>query len=268
MAEIQYLPKTKLTNGQLTTMATTVQAKLNEINLSLLEFKPQKEAFDQSTVDFINSQTKISEGTYTKEKSILKTSMNTLKSGFFHSVQGDLTSENPERKKAAKVVWNALTPYRNISRYIFDDMITFVQRMLNMLDEEPLKTHIKTMGYEGRLVEIQTKLNECIILKKKRFDDSGQRIRLRKTEVTRSELCITYDKLVKRLNSLAELNGDESYLELFAWWNAMINQYRREISIRLGKGAGGSADDYENSQHDPSSGGDTGGGDDDRPVIE
>lgn len=39
MAEIQYLPKSHLTNGQLTTIARTVLLKLSEYNIAEIDFK-------------------------------------------------------------------------------------------------------------------------------------------------------------------------------------------------------------------------------------
>ncbi|RHU22288.1 hypothetical protein DXD68_22335 [Parabacteroides sp. TM07-1AC] len=269
MAEIQYLPKSNLTNGQLTTVARTVLLKLSEYNISPIDFKKQKDDLEHSTDDFENSQTKITEEVYTKEKIIIKNSLNYMRTGFFSLLKGDCTSENPERRKAALGSMPLAKAYANISRYIYDDLLTWTTRLINSSNESPYKEYITTLGYTGRITELQTKLNEGIMLKNKRFDASGMRVRVRKTSVTRKEVIEKYDLLVKRLNAVANYKGDADYVELFSWWNAMINEYRREISNRLGKGKGGSADNPENSQPNPDSGNSgSGSGGEDRPVIE
>lgn len=269
MAEIQYLPKSNLTNGQLTIIASTVLLKLSELNLATLDFKIQKEELEASLEDFTNSQTKISEEVYTKEKTVLKNKLNTSRTGLFSLIKGDCSSDNPERKNAALATMPLVNSYKNISRYIFDDIIKATTNLINTANTSPYKEYIATLQYTGRISELQKIVNECIMLKNRRFDAAGLRIRIRKTTVTRQEVIDAYDRLVKRLNALALCKGDKDYVELFSWWNAMINEYRREISVRLGKGKGGSIDDPENSQHNPGSGTpSTGGGDDDRPVIE
>ncbi|WP_129730234.1 DUF6261 family protein [Parabacteroides goldsteinii] len=269
MAEIQYLPKSHLTNGQLTTVAKTVLLKLSEYNIAEVDFKKQKDDLEHSTEDFENSQTKITEEAYTKEKIVIKNSLNYSRTGFFSLLKGDCSSENPERRNAALASMALAREYANISRYIFDDLLTYTIRLINSANESPYKENIATLGYTGRITELQTKVNEGIMLKNKRFDASGMRVRVRKTSVTRQEVIEAYDRLVKRLNAVANYKGDADYVELFSWWNAMINEYRREISNRLGKGKGGSADDPENSQPNPDSGNSgSGSGDDDRPVIE
>lgn len=268
MAEIQYLPKSNLTNGQLTTIGKTVLLKLSEFNISELDYKKQKEDMTNSLEDFINSQTKISEEVYAKEKSILKNSLNSLRTGWFSLIRGDCTSENPERRRAALAAMSLVKAYSNISRYIFDDLIKSTINLIDLAGQSPYKEYMETLTYTGRVTELQKKVNECLMLKNKRFDTSGMRIRIRKTTVTRKELIDAYDRLVKRLNALALYKGDSDYVELFSWWNAMINEYRHEISVRLGKGKGGVADDPEHSLPNPDSGNSNGGGDDDRPVIE
>ena len=76
-----------------------------------------------------------------------------------------------------------------------------------------------------------------------------------KTPVARKLFNSTYEALVFRLNSLAEIEGDKDYIKLFAWWNETIDKYRVTMSLRYGKGKGGKTASGSMSKHDPNTGG-------------
>ena len=78
----------------------------------------------------------------------------------------------------------------------------------------------------------------------------------------------SHDIFVKRLNALANVNGETQYFELFSFWNALIDELRTSISMRLGAGKGGKPAGRNPNQSDPFSGPVSSGGEDDRPVIE
>lgn len=267
MAQIQYLPKSKLLQGQLVDIGEMITLKLSELNVTPTDFKVQKDNFNSTFTTYKASLVQISDKESTKRKSELKKRSNASRTGLFQLLQGDMTSVNPERKNAAIGMKDFLNTYRGMSRMIFADLIAYTSSLVLKAGEEPFKSHIEKLGYKDRITELNTINNECIQLNTLRPIVNGIRIRVRKTEKTKVDFCKAYDKLVNRLNALAEIKGDTEYLELFSWWNIMIDNYRRAINVRLGKGMGGSADDPDNSQHDPNSG-IPGDGDDDRPVID
>lgn len=267
MARIQYLPKSKLLIGQLVDIGEMVTLKLSEFNISTVDFKLQKENFDSAFNEFKVSLVQITDKESTKRKSELKRSSNASRTGFFKLLQGDMTSANPERKESAIAMKDFINTYKNMSNMIFADLITYTTSLIDKAGKDPFKSLIEKLGYTDRITELNTINNECIHLNTLRPIVNGVRIRVRKTENTRNDFCVAYDKLVTRLNSLAEIKGDTEYLELFTWWNNMIDNYRRAINVRLGKGQVATGDDPENSMHDPDSGTtDTPGGD--RPEIE
>ena len=136
--------------------------------------------------------------------------------------------------------------------------------LLNDLESEEYKTYIEKMELTTIVMALRALYNECIQLESKLISADGVNKRLRKTVNTRRELNIGYDRLVDQLNALAQVEGDTEYLELFTWWNALIDDYRTKISARSGAGTGGKTQTEGSSQPDPDKGADN----DDRPVIE
>ena len=266
MAKIQNLPKARLTLGQFLTAGITIKQKLDTVNLSVLLIKTQKESYDLALENFNNSMTKITKSEYTTKMSALKNRSNKSRNGFFLLIKGNLTSSVAAQREAANSLIILANRFKNISRMVYDDYIAHTRRMIDLCKSDEYKEHITTLKLDDRVTELETINNESMKLTELRIGESGNRNRLRKTTITRREFTIAYDNLVKRLNALAEVNGDADYIELFAWWNALIDKYRVAISLRYGGTQGGTTDNGSNNHHDPNTGGNT--NEEDRPEIE
>ena len=76
----------------------------------------------------------------------------------------------------------------------------------------------------------------------KQVEERMRRSSKKKAKVTRASLQKSYEALVTLFNAWAMVLGDADYVDLFAWWNALIDRYRVLISARLGAGVGGKTD--------------------------
>ena len=76
----------------------------------------------------------------------------------------------------------------------------------------------------------------------KQGEERMRRSSKKKAKVTRASLQKSYEALVTLFNAWAMVLGDADYVDLFAWWNALIDRYRVLISARLGAGVGGKTD--------------------------
>ena len=72
----------------------------------------------------------------------------------------------------------------------------------------------------------------------KQVEERMRRSSKKKAKVTRASL----QAMVTLFNAWAMVLGDADYVDLFAWWNALIDRYRVLISARLGAGVGGKTD--------------------------
>lgn len=269
MSKINSVPKTRFTNAELLNFCNLIIGYLSSINLSTLKYKKELDNLISGTKEFDGSINKISKALYWERAKILKGKINTARSGLLNIVKGETTSLLPETASAATTLYIILKGYNIMPRLKYNDIIKKLNSLIQECKREENKTLIETLKLTSRLDGLQTLYNEALKLEEQLYDDEGLNKRKRKAVNTRMELYVFYERLVARLNALALIEGDKEYIELFSWWNALIDGYRRTVNARLGAGKAGSSDDGESSKHDPESGGETGGGgDDDRPVIE
>lgn len=275
MATIQSVPKSRMTNSELLNFCLLIIRYISDSNYSILKFKSVFNLFADSQKNFDNSLNKISKSVYWAQIKILKVKINDSRISLYNLVFAESKSQDEEVRKAAQLLLDMLKPFNKMSRMRYNDFIRFLDKLVNSCDSDKYKSLITKIGVEKRVEGLHKLYNEALDLEKLLIDDEGLNKRKRKSTITRYELEVNYDKLVKRLNALAEIEGDTEYLELFAWWNALIDRYRIIISQRLGARKVAGPDNGESSQHDPSTGpdqneggGDSSGGEDDRPVIE
>lgn len=268
MASINNVPKTKFTNSEWLNFCLFIINYLNASNFSILKFESAFNLFKDKQKEFDGSLNKISKEQYWDRAKILKSQINNSRIGFYNLVNGETTSLIPETAAAADIILVLLKKYVKMGRMKYNDVIKSLSSLIQDCERDGNKAYIETLGLTKRVTGLNTLYNDALKLEEQLYNDEGINKRKRKASVTRVELYDAYEKLVKRLNALALIEGDTDYLELFAWWNAMIDRYRTVISARLGSGKGGKTDDGESSQHDPDSGSGNTGGEDDRPVIE
>ena len=269
MAKIQSAPKTKMTVSEFYYFCLFILNYLSASNFSILKFKTAFNYFKEKFDGYDNSINKISKMDYNKKSSDMKKKLNASRTGLFNVISGLSVSAIADIKEAATIVLDLINKkYRNMSAIKYKDLQLMTASLLNDLESEEYKTYIEKMELTTIVTALHTLYNECIQLESKLISADGVNKRLRKTVNTRRELNIAYDRLVDQLNALAQVEGDTEYLELFTWWNALIDDYRTKISTRSGAGAGGKTQTDESSQTDPNKGVDNGGGEDDRPVIE
>ena len=271
MAKIQSAPKTRMTISEFYYFCLFIVNYLSASNFSVLKFKTAFNYFKDKFDGYDNSINKISKMDYDKKAVNMKKKLNASRTGLFNMVSGLSASSVADIKTAATIVLDLINKkYRNMSKLKYKDLQLTTASLLNDLESEEYKTYIEKMELTTIVTALRTLYNECIQLESKLISADGVNKRLRKTVNTRRELNIGSDRLVDQLNALAQVEGDTEYLELFTWWNALIDDYRTKISARSGAGTGGKTQTDESSQSDPNKGADnnSGGGDDDRPVIE
>lgn len=271
MAKIQSAPKSKMSVSEFYYFCLFIINYLSAANFAVLKFKTAFNNFKEKFDAYSDSINKISKMDYDKKSADMKKKLNTSRTGFFNVISGLSVSAVADVKGAATILLDLINKkYRNMSRLKYKDLQLMTLNLLNDLDSDEYKTYIEKLELTKIVTALRTLYNECIELESKLISAEGTNKRMRKSLVTRRELNVAYERLTDQLNALAQVEGDTEYLELFTWWNALIDDYRVKISARSGSGTGGKTQTDESSQTDPNKGVDNGGGsaDDDRPVIE
>ncbi|MGM9756407.1 MAG: DUF6261 family protein [Parabacteroides sp.] len=133
--------------------------------------------------------------------------------------------------------------FSGMTQVAYEEQTGLVDNLLQEADSDIYKDAIEALpDVKGWKEELQAANEQCKAAAAKLVEERMRRNSVEKATVTRKAFNAAYDALVKRFNSLAEVFGDAKYVDLFAWWNALIDRNRVLISARLGAGVGGKTD--------------------------
>lgn len=265
MANIQTCPKTRLRANEWLTFCVSIKNEIQRADRDISLFKPEFDSFDACIIQFDNSLNRLSKSEYTKKSNAVKRRLNASRDGLFKKILAELSSSHDDFVAAAVSLKIVIDQFTYISHLSFEDIIGKTDSIVGYFQSDDYKDLIKLLGLEDRVTQLQTINNEAKHILSQKATEAGRRNMPRKTPITRRELNSAYDKLVDQLNFLSRRDGDTDYLTLFAFWNALIDKVRVSISLRSGASTGGKTDSGASNQ--PTSP-PSGGGDDDRPVIE
>lgn len=280
MGQIQDSPKTKMTNSEFQNFCYLLIQFITDSKMSVASFKSTFDILVSAYNDYYNSMFKISMKSYISKSGALKRELNSSRVGLFNHIKGDTTSRVTEVKEAGQELYSLFKSekYKGMSTMKLEDLKAYTSFLIDDLNNDHYKPLIKKLNYEIRVTELEDILKELTALKLLLISESGRQKTLRKTVKTRKDLNIAYDNFRRKVNALIVINGDDAYMDLMVFWNSLIDNYRVQLSNRLGSGKGGKTSNDDLSSNDPFNGADnnnepdgdsgSGGGEDDRPVIE
>lgn len=255
--------KTRLKNNEsltfgreIETAIETIGAETIGINDIFLEYKEKLQSFDDSIVN-------IGKSVYTDQMNEANKLRRNYHVAIIVQMKNALRHYDKEKLAAAERMKALSTTFIGAQRRSFDDQTSFINNFLQELTSDQYKEDVTLLGLDPWIAELK-KVNElCSNLTLKRTKERSEKSGKGSTEMTRPAFEKVYITVVEKLNALAMVNGDEKYVELFAWWNSRIDHYRIVISNNLGAGMGGKTSigtirPSKPAKDDP----------EDRPVIE
>ena len=133
--------------------------------------------------------------------------------------------------------------FSGLTQVAYEEQTGTVDNLIQEAESATYKEAIEALpDVKGWKDELKAANEQCKVAASKLVEERMRRNSVEKASVTRKAFNTAYDALVKRFNSLAEVFGDAKYVDLFAWWNALIDRNRVLISARLGAGVGGKTD--------------------------
>ena len=130
-----------------------------------------------------------------------------------------------------------------MTQVAYEEQTGTVDNLIQEAESATYKEAIEALpDVKGWKDELKAANEQCKVAASKLVEERMRRNSVEEASVTRKAFNTAYDALVKRFNSLAEVFGDAKYVDLFAWWNALIDRNRVLISARLGAGVGGKTD--------------------------
>ncbi len=263
MAKIQTFPKSRLRNGELLDATKAIIQKMKSLDGVITPVKACYDVFSDNVDKYEYSIVKRSKNEFVLEVNQAKKENLNNRSTIFKIVDGYKKSRIKEKKLAAISLVAAISGFRKVRNLSLENLIQDTVQFIKLLESDLYKDKITTLGLTEQVASIKTINNECIELINKKLSVYVSRKRPVNTENARIWVNKSYDELVDELNAYTRYNGNDKYFELFAWWNAMIDEYRSKISDRYGSKAGGKLDNGVSNTPFPDSGGSS-----DRPEIE
>lgn len=176
-----------------------------------------------------------------------------------HSAERHFKVDYKAAAMRLKVLNNA---HRNAYKAGFDDETSRIRNYIQEIRSEKYKADADLIGLTEWMEPLETANELCAKLADQRNTETRDKEAIGKVKDLREKSDPIYRKLVKRINSLTNVYGDEKYADLITRWNTRIDHYRVSVSQRLGAGKGGSTGKGDNTPTPPPSGG---GGEEERP---
>ncbi|WP_459187134.1 DUF6261 family protein [Parabacteroides sp. APC149_11_2_Y6] len=263
MAKIQNFPKSRLRNNELLAAGRAIELQIQSAGASGLGVTVPFENFQKALQAYDDSLVKLTKSALTAEMETTDKKRDSLQTAILDQIRTFVNHFDADKQAAAKRLIPFADKYKNTTRLSFNDQTGMTENFIQAAESDAMKADFATLGLTTWIGELKKANAECAALSDARRSESGQRNTPQKSIDTRPAFDAAYEALVEALNALALVNGETKYLELFTWWNAMIDEFRVSVSLRLGKGKGGKTDSGSSNRPNPDAGG---GSDGDKPT--
>lgn len=148
-----------------------------------------------------------------------------------------------ERRAQGQLLAILAQKYADKTRISHSEQTSLVENLIQEAESERYRAAVAALpelpGWLNALKAANVRFKAAM---QKQVEERMRRSSKKKAKVTRASLQKSYEALVTLFNAWAMVLGDADYVDLFAWWNALIDRYRVLISARLGAGVGGKTD--------------------------
>lgn len=182
--------------------------------------------------------------------------------GYKSAVKGFRSLPDGDMKDAALCLWEHLENYDLDPRAQLDKQTGMMTNFLEDL-ENKFKDDVATLGLTAFVTNMKTANEQVRTLMKQRDDEYSAKM-VGAMKAARSVSDEAYRLVVKKINALALIEGEDDYARLIDEMNAQILRYKREVLKQKVSGA----DKDDSPVLGPSEPENPDEGEDDRPVIE
>lgn len=268
MAEIQKAPLSRLPLATLLSFGKSVEAKIDSSNIVKTDFKPHYDSFKSSLqiLDECNSRILYTQVTLVlnqlaSQRSKIRTSIINIILSYINYKDSDIVASAINLKSIIKL----LKGYYKKSHF---QQTAIISNFITIAQSDTYKKDIERLHLSNWITYLDEVNTEYAQKRLTRVEAKGTKNQHIKSSEARALFLNSYLTLWNRLNSLANVNGDKIFIELFSFWNALVDELRMSISMQKGMGKGGKLGSGSYDKPDETSGPVLNGGDDDRPVIE
>lgn len=267
MAQIQKAPLGRFPVSTVLSYGKSVQSKIDSSNLLQTDFKPHYNNYKSALQNLEDCDYKIIYTTITKQLDLLSKKRSKIRTSISNIILANINSNETSILQAAERLVNLNKIFIDFTKKSYFQQTAIISDFIKNANSDTYKTDIAKLNLTEWVTYLNETNNEYANLRNIRVEEKGSINNKMKAYDAKKSFITTHDILVKRLNALANVNGETQYIELFSFWNALIDELRISLSSRFGSGKGGKPTGSNSNKPDSSSG-PVDNGEDDRPVIE
>jgi len=153
--------------------------------------------------------------------------------GMALAVESALHHHNAPAREAAGRLKILFDTYGNVSKKPLNEQTSALHNILQELKGAYL-TDAMTIGISGWTLELEARNAAFEALMNRRFDEAASKTDVN-VRTARLEVDAAYDKIVVRVNALAEVEGAATYETFIGTLNTIIAKYTAILHLRLGR---------------------------------
>ena len=210
-----------------------------EFNDLVVKYSPGTLGVDPVYVPYVpfyvtetNAIDQLVKSTVTDELSEADEGRDLLLTGFGDTVKGAINHFDQLKREAAITVQNYLDRYRKIFRMNYDEETAAINSMLKELGENCID-ELNTLALSDWLLQIQARNDAFDGLMKSRNEETSSWGELQMKQV-RLDIDTAWKKIIRRLESNIDINGEERYKAFVAEFNELTDRFKNRLSIREG----------------------------------
>lgn len=151
----------------------------------------------------------------------------TFLGGYRHSLKGFLSLPDAEMQEAAKILWEHNLNYAIDPQSQLDKQTGMMANFIEDL-EGPLAAEVAKLGLTPFVTSMKAANEEVRTLMMQRDTEKSAKT-VGATKAARAKTDDAYRTLIKKVNALALVEGDELYASFIDEMNAQIVRYKREV---------------------------------------
>lgn len=268
MAQIQRAPLSRIALTMLLSFGKSLEAKIDSSNLVKTDFKPHYDSFksslqilDECNTRLINSQITLHLNQIAAQRSKIRTAIIKIILSYINFNDEAIVASAISLKNTTKL-------FRDYYKKSHFQQTTIIEEFVKLVSSDTYKKDIEKLHLTEWIAHLNEINNEYANKRLSRVEVKGTNNKSIKKSEAKMLFINSYQSLWNRLNSLANVKGEDQYVELFAFWNALIDELRISISMSKGSGKGGKPSAGNDDKPNETSGPVKNDSEDDRPVIE
>lgn len=268
MAQIQRTPLSRLSLTTMLSFGKSIEAKIDSSNLVKTDFKPHYDSFKSTLQILDDCNTRIINKQLTLLINQLAVKRSKIRTSIIKIILAYMNFNDDATVASATNLKNANQLFKDYYRKSHFQQTTIIAEYIKAVSDEIYTKDVEKLHLTEWIAHLNDINNEYAIKRLSRVEVKGTNNKSVKSSEARKLFIISYQTLWNRLNSLANVNGEDQYVELFAFWNALIDELRISISLSKGSGKGGKPSAGNDDKPNETSGPVKNESEDDRPVIE